>query len=69
MKAISIPSLWLVAVSMHLVIAWFSEGYYHFDEHFQIIEFANYKLQNIEAKDLPWEFTYQMRSGFHPFIA
>jgi phosphatidylinositol glycan class B len=52
-----------------LVSAWFSEGFYQADEHFQIIEFANYKLGNIQASQLPWEFAAQMRPGFQPWLA
>jgi phosphatidylinositol glycan class B len=41
-----------------------SEGFFHEDEHFQLIEFANYKMGNVEAADLPWEFAEKMRPTF-----
>ena len=60
-KRITIVSL----VSL-LVASIFSVGYHHFDEHFQILEFANYNLGNISAEELPWEFHYQMRPAIQP---
>jgi len=51
------------------IAAWCTIGYHHPDEHFQIWEFANYKLGNIQASDLPWEFAAQMRPGLQPFLA
>jgi phosphatidylinositol glycan class B len=49
-----------------MIGAYFSEGFYHFDEHFQILEFANYKLGNISADKLTWEFREQMRPTLQP---
>lgn len=51
------------------VTAIFSSGYDFADEHFQILEFANYKLGNTTATTLPWEFEAQMRPALQPFIA
>ncbi len=51
------------------IAAWCTIGYHHPDEHFQIWEFANYKLGNIPASDLPWEFPARMRPGLQPFLA
>ncbi len=39
------------------------------DQHYQIIEFANYKLGNITGDQLAWEFKYQERQTIQPFIA
>ena len=47
----------------------FSSGYDFADEHFQILEFANYKLDNTTASTLPWEFDAKMRPTLQPFIA
>ncbi|MBK5097796.1 MAG: hypothetical protein JJE01_08435 [Gemmatimonadetes bacterium] len=52
----------LVALVLNLAAAYFSWGFHQFDEHFQILEFANYKLGNSPASDLPWEFSIR-RSG------
>ncbi len=57
--------LWL-ALALNLAAAYFSWGFHHFDEHFQILEFANYKLGNSPASDLPWEFETQIRPWFQP---
>lgn len=52
-----------------LVTAWFSMGYHHPDEHYQIWEFAKYRLGESPLADLPWEFHERMRPGLQPFIA
>jgi len=62
-------TLLLSGIALCVLAAWFTIGYHHPDEHFQIWEFANYKLGNIPAADLPWEFPAQMRPGLQPFLA
>ena len=52
-----------------LISAFFSDGDYHADEHYQIIEFANYKAGGTPQEHLAWEFREQMRPGFQPFLA
>lgn len=59
----------LAGVVIILITAWFSIGYHHPDEHYQILEFAKYKLGESQASDLPWEFQEQMRPGLQPFLA
>ncbi len=61
--------LLLTGMALCVIAAWFSIGYHHPDEHFQIWEFANYKLGHIPASDLPWEFPAQIRPGLQPFLA
>lgn len=68
----SIPSdpwarkwLWL-ALALNLVAAFQSWGFHHFDEQFQILEFASYKLGNSPVTDLPWEFDARIRPWFQP---
>jgi len=51
-----------------LVTAFFSKGFHHFDEHFQILEFARFKLLSTLPTDLPWEFQAQMRSSLQPWL-
>lgn len=51
-----------------IIAAWFSVGYHHPDEHFQIMEFANYKLGFSPAAELPWEFAAQCRPALQPFV-
>ncbi|TXF91231.1 hypothetical protein FUA23_03135 [Neolewinella aurantiaca] len=52
-----------------LTACWFSVGFHQGDEHFQILEFAGYKLGFIDAEQLPWEFGEQMRPATQPAIA
>jgi phosphatidylinositol glycan class B len=49
--------------------AWWSVGFHHNDEHFQILEFADLKLGVTPAADLPWEFRDRIRSWFQPALA
>lgn len=51
-----------------LLTSYFSVGFYHLDEHFQIIEMANYKLGGILDSQMPWEFKNQLRPTLQPFI-
>lgn len=58
-----------VLVLGHLVAAWFSFGYHHPDEHFQILEWANYFIGlTPDPSHLPWEFASQIRPWFQPLI-
>lgn len=52
-----------------LVTAVFSEGFHRGDEHYQLLEFANYVLNNLSAEDLCWEFGAQIRPSAQPYIA
>ncbi len=62
------PYLFLVGLVVYGFTAWFSEGYHHPDEHFQILEFANFKLGRSPVTDLPWEFAAQIRPGLQPML-
>jgi phosphatidylinositol glycan class B len=64
-------SLWLIiGVFIYSLTAWFSEGYHHPDEHFQILEFAFSKLQPTPLPhSLAWEYDAQIRPGLQPFLA
>lgn len=69
-KLSSLPekNLWIAAIILTTIVAFFSEGFHHFDEHFQIIEFMNFKLGNVEKSDLPWEYHKQLRPWFQPYL-
>ncbi len=54
---------------MYSLIPLFNLGYYHADEHFQIIEFSGLKLGFNEKHHLTWEFHNQIRSSIQPFIS
>lgn len=61
--------VFLAAVLVHLITAWFSKGYHSADEHFQIVAFAQWKLGELPAEHLPWEFEERIRSSIQPWIA
>ena len=42
--------------------------YLHPDEHFQIVEFASYKMGITPAADLAWEFNARIRPAFQPYL-
>ncbi len=54
---------------VQLIAAWFSVGFNHYDEHYQVLEFCNYKLGLSAASSLPWEFSTQCRGALQPLIA
>ncbi len=59
----------LAGLAFNIICAWFSKGFYQADEHYQILEFCNYKLGHATNATLPWEFTQQMRASLLPYIA
>jgi phosphatidylinositol glycan class B len=61
--------IFLSGLLVYLVTAYFSIGYNHPDEHFQILEFCNYKLGLSSASDLPWEFNERIRPALQPTLA
>ena len=64
-KKIWIPFLlkWFVlSFIIHVTIAIFSTGFFHFDEHYQILEFLGVKLHLTPINELPWEYQHEMRS-------
>lgn len=46
-----------------------STGHHQGDEHFQVLEFAAYKLGRADASDLSWEFHERMRPALQPAVA
>ncbi len=63
---LSTRNIYIVAAILFIVTAFFSAGFYHFDEHFQILEFGGLKLGLTEAAKLPWEFEAKMRPALQP---
>ena len=60
---------WLgVALGLHLLAAWFSAGFYHPDEHFQILEFIGARLGLSPASDLPIEYHRMIRPWLQPAV-
>jgi phosphatidylinositol glycan class B len=64
-----IRRLLALTLALYLATAWFSEGFHHADEHFQVLEFASYKLGKTPANELPWEFRQQVRPWLQPAVA
>ena len=61
--------IFLIAILWYSITAYFSSGYYHADEHYQIIEFARLKSGANLPADMPWEFHEQIRSAIQPAIS
>lgn len=60
--------LYLVIIIVYVLVGINSVGYYQEDEHYQLVEFANYKMGWVSADKLAWEFHAQIRPGLQPFI-
>ncbi len=58
--------IFLAAVT--LVTAYFSETFFHPDEHASVLAFLGYKLGWATAAELPWEFGAHIRSWMQPFL-
>lgn len=61
--------LMLLILLLYSYTAYKSTGFHQPDEHFQIIEFANYKLGETKASDLSWEYGAKIRPSFQPGVA
>lgn len=61
--------IFITGLIVHFICAWYSLGFFHYDEHYQILEFANYKAGYSPAKDLAWEFDARIRPTLQPWIA
>jgi GPI mannosyltransferase 3 len=57
-----------ISLVLHLIAAVFSEGYYHWDEHFQIYEFLGFKLGMTPVSALPIEFAEKIRPWMQVWI-
>lgn len=62
-------AVFILALVIYMLTAYQSSGYYHADEHYQIVEFAGFKLGTHAPSDLTWEFHNKMRSAIQPTIA
>jgi phosphatidylinositol glycan class B len=65
----SYRTLLLAGLGVYIFTAFASQGYIQSDEHFQVLEFADYKLGVTPAADLPWEFQQQIRPALQPALA
>jgi phosphatidylinositol glycan class B len=57
-----------ISLILHVCAAIFSSGYNWFDEYFQIVEFAGYKLGRTPPSSLSWEFHSHVRPWLEPSI-
>lgn len=65
-----IKTFYILIIGMVLsfgLSAYNNSGYYHEDEHYQIIQFAEFKLGN--TQEISWEFKERIRSTVQPIIA
>lgn len=58
----------IISFIVMVVTAWFSVGYFHPDEHYQVLEFYNYKKGLSPLADLPWEYNTHCRPALQPFM-
>lgn len=58
-----------LSVVVFTITAYYSVGFFHADEHFQIIEFAGLKVGWNAPSEVVWEFHTQIRSTIQPTIA
>jgi phosphatidylinositol glycan class B len=59
----------LFALLLFCITAYNSHGYFHADEHYQIIEFAGLKLGTHTSSELAWEFSEKLRPSLQTTIA
>jgi phosphatidylinositol glycan class B len=59
----------IFGIVIHIITAIFSVGYYHVDEHFQILEFTSLKLGVAQEEQLPWEYQARLRPAVQPAFA
>lgn len=57
-----------VSLVLYMVSAWHSAIYLHPDEHYQIVEFASYRMGITHTDQLAWEFAAQIRPGTQPLF-
>jgi GPI mannosyltransferase 3 len=53
---------------VYCITAYNSTGYYHADEHYQLIEFVGIKIGSHTADELAWEFREKLRSSVQPTL-
>lgn len=59
----------LASLVIYLTCAVFSIGYLHPDEHYQIIEFAKWKLQETTPQAIAWEHSATIRPTLQPVLS
>ena len=57
-----------IVALIFFITAFNSHGFYHADEHYQIIEFAGLKLGTNSTTELAWEYESQIRPALQPTV-
>jgi len=66
---LSTKKILILAIVIHSVAAWFSSGWHHPDEHFQLIEFSQFIAGNTQADVLPMEYHQAMRPSLQVWLS
>lgn len=61
--------IFFLAAIIFLLTAYYSVGYFHADEHYQVIELAGLKAGWNDPRDLAWEYHAKIRSSLLPVLA
>jgi len=67
-KKLFYPSVFFIAAVAFIITAYNSHGFYHPDEHYQIVDFAQFKLGLENPENLAWEYRAQIRPTLQPMI-
>ncbi len=59
---------WFIIAIVFLVAVYYGTGYFHPDEHYQLIEFARFKMGLIDSSNLAWEYDAQIRPSVQVWI-
>jgi phosphatidylinositol glycan class B len=59
----------MIAFVVYAVSAFHNTGFYYYDEHYQIIEFAELKSGRNNPSDLAWEYKEKIRPAIQPLMA
>jgi len=55
--------VFIAAIAVYAITAWFSSGFYSADEHYQVIAFVEAKAEHQPLSELPWEYDARIRSA------
>lgn len=63
------PYIFLITLALivFITVAYNSSGYHHEDEHYQLIEFANYKLGLLEKRPVSVGISFRNSTRFTTF--
>jgi phosphatidylinositol glycan class B len=61
-------SIIITAILIYSICGIFNNGYYYYDEHYQIVEFAEFIAGNNKPSDLAWEYGAMIRPAIQPGI-